>query len=472
MQPALRKRQALRAQKLVKALWTSALGLAVLAILASLAWTQINGFGGDGAAGNTLNGSPIVTGGATPDDDVLQLTDSNNTEGRSLFNNTLQSYANGFTAQFTYQNNGTGAGNLADGAAFILQNDPRGATALGDTGGALGYGGGNPITSSVAFEMNIYQPNTIGTSFRSNGFLGGYTAPGNGVNLDSGHPISITLTYNPATYTMTQKLVDGANIATTSYPVILTGTLKNNGLAYVGFSGGTGGVNSTQTVTKYSYTPAAFTAAPITLQDGFNAPDGTALNGHLPELGTLWTVSVDSAPGALQINGGEVNTAGAARVATTGFGLSLSSGHILLVTLREENLGNFFGFLSGWDLLVGNQTELFFGSVNGSTQNWSVASDHNGTNLLTSTSNFQGADVALEYAYDTGATSLFVNNQQVISGTMPSNLAIDGFGFENNNGGDVKFGDLQAAILVPEPSAAAYLALGIFGFIRRRKSSC
>ena len=75
---------------------------------------------------------------------------------------------------------------MADGAAVIFQNDPRGATALGGGGGALGYSG---ITPSAAYQINVYAPNTIGTGVNINGATGGYTttAP---VNEGSGDPIS------------------------------------------------------------------------------------------------------------------------------------------------------------------------------------------------------------------------------------------------------------------------------------------
>jgi Legume lectin domain/PEP-CTERM motif len=445
---------------------------AVLCALIAIAYTQIAGFGGVGNPGYQLNGGATVAGGATRDQDVLTITDGGNSEARSAYDTTLQAYSGGFVAQFTYQNNGTGAGNLADGAAFVLQNDPRGVTALGDLGGALGFasGGTAAVINSVAFEINLYQPNTIGTAFHSDGATGFYTPVTNGLVLDSGDPISVTLSYNPANYTLTQKLVDGSKVATSSYPVILNATLGNNGLAYVGFSGGTGGVTSTQTVTKYTYVDLSLARAPITLQDSFNAANGTSLNGHVPDFGSAWFVSVDSTPGALQINNGVVNTTGAARVASTGFGLALSANEQLLVTLREQQLGNFFGFLAGWDLLVGDQTVLFFGSPQGTTT-WTVSQDNHGTGALTSTSTLQGVDVALDYDYNTGDTELYVNEQVVASGVMPADLAIDGFGFENNNGGDVAFGDVQAAIITPAPEPSSLCLLGAGGVLWLRRRS-
>ena len=51
----------------------------------------------------------------------------------------------------------------------MLENDPRGKTALGGGGGSLGYGQGTPILSSVALEGNDYSPYTVGLALGSNG---------------------------------------------------------------------------------------------------------------------------------------------------------------------------------------------------------------------------------------------------------------------------------------------------------------
>ena len=136
--------------------------LAVLgAALLTPASAQISGFG----SGFTLNantyaqtsGLPaILASGAT-----LQLTDTNRNainpdptsydggnEASSAFFATPQSVG-AFNAQFTYQEDTTGDTNPktlstnantldpADGFAFVLQNDTRGSSALGDAGEGL-----------------------------------------------------------------------------------------------------------------------------------------------------------------------------------------------------------------------------------------------------------------------------------------------------------------------------------------------
>ena len=81
-----------------------------------------------------------TTGVTTPafNGNTLTLTDNVGNEARSVFFNTPQSVASNFAIGFTYTATGT-VGGLADGTAVIFQNDPRGLTALGGGGGALGY---------------------------------------------------------------------------------------------------------------------------------------------------------------------------------------------------------------------------------------------------------------------------------------------------------------------------------------------
>src|SRR4051794_27673652 len=108
------------------------LGCAALLLTVSPASAGfINGFdGGTGYTVNSFTSDPIVfvpifsgTGGNT-----VQLTSTASPIGSSVFYNTKQDITQ-FTVQFTYQTSGG-----ADGFAFVLQNDSRGASALGGGG--------------------------------------------------------------------------------------------------------------------------------------------------------------------------------------------------------------------------------------------------------------------------------------------------------------------------------------------------
>jgi hypothetical protein len=435
-----------------------------------IARADVSGFGGTPAAGYTLNGGATVSG---PGDatDVLTLTDGAQSEARSAYDNTLHSYGGGFTVNFTYQGTGP-AGNTADGSAFVLQNSAAGPSALGASGGGLGVGGGMPpVVPSSNFDINIYPNNTPGVSFNSNGGTGAYVVPG-AVNPGSQDPINVTLTYNPTTYMVTQTLADptAGTTSTYSYHEVLS-NLNNSGLAYVGFSGGTGGGVSTQTITNFTYTANNLTPSPFVLRDSFAASDGTSLNGHVPDVGGgAWNVTTDSAPGNLAIVGQEVNTSGAARVAAVPFTTPLGAHETLTVSLHEDSLGGFFGHLAGFDLLAGGSTKLFFGAPTNANAGWSVATDNNGDNAIASANTQQSVDVTLQYEYDTGLTSLYVNNVLALTGTEPAGLAIDSFGFENNNGGDVHFGNLAVTeTTVPEPASLSLLGLAALGLLSRRR---
>jgi hypothetical protein len=204
------------------------------------------GFGGNGTGYTLTKGGggngPSVTG------DVLTLTDANNSEGNAAFFNTPQSYSP-FVANFVYQDV-TGGG--ADGFTFTLQNDPRGPSAVGDGGGNLGYGGGAKITPSVATDFNLYSGNGGSKSgFTTNGTIN-YASTG-AVDITSGHPIGVTILYDGTN--ATETLVDpiAGTTFTTSQVVGPLSAILGGSTAFVGFTGGTGGVNAMQTISGFTY---------------------------------------------------------------------------------------------------------------------------------------------------------------------------------------------------------------------------
>ncbi len=213
-----------------------------------VAATTFNGFGGNGNGWSANNGATIAN-------DVALLTDNLGNEARSVFFNTKLSISK-FTASFIYQETGNGP---ADGATFCIQNAA--ANAFGQTGGALGYGGG-ALGNSVAFEINIYQPNTPGIALRTNGATGApYGTTGN-VNVASGDPILVTLVYDGTNVTATLKDTTTSAAYTQLFPVDIPGTVGAT-TAFVGFTAGTGGAFATQQISSFSYTtsvtgPATF----------------------------------------------------------------------------------------------------------------------------------------------------------------------------------------------------------------------
>jgi hypothetical protein len=202
-------------------------------------------------ASNT-NGVPSIDGTGS----ILTLTSANNGEASSAFHGTQQTVAN-FTAHFTYTDQ-THSGNDADGIAFVIQNDPRTTTALGDGGGSLAYGGGaaTRINNSIAVEFNIYGgQGGSGSQLGINGSTGNYlSTTGSGVDLANGDPVDITISYNGKI--LTETLVQGANTYTHSFVSSSNGlfVLLGNSLnAYVGFTGATGGLNGQQSVSNFSF---------------------------------------------------------------------------------------------------------------------------------------------------------------------------------------------------------------------------
>jgi hypothetical protein len=182
---------------------------------------------------------------------VLRLTDGGGGEAGSAWYNTPIAVAP-FTTTFTINQHMGGA----DGLSFVIQNDPRELSALGGGGGGEGYAG---INHSIAIKFDLY---TDGSQMSETGlFTNGQDpsafesqdvslAP---VNLHSGNPIQVTLTYNGTTLTETVTEQGTTHTFSHTYNLNLA-QIIGGPTAYVGFTGGTGGVTATQDIVSWSGT--------------------------------------------------------------------------------------------------------------------------------------------------------------------------------------------------------------------------
>jgi hypothetical protein len=211
----------------------------------------VNFGSGFSAAGLQFNGHTKLNGTR------LQLTDTTaGNESASAFWTTpvnVQTFTSDFTFQQTTPN--------ADGFTFTIQN--AGITALGPSGGGLGYGPGAPggtagIAKSIAIKFDLYDnagEGTNSTGLHSNG--ASPTTPattlGGGVNLHSGDIMKAHMTYNGTTLTLTiTDTVNTAQTFTTSWPINIPFTVGGN-TALVGFTGATGGLTAEQEIITWTY---------------------------------------------------------------------------------------------------------------------------------------------------------------------------------------------------------------------------
>jgi Legume lectin domain/Chitobiase/beta-hexosaminidase C-terminal domain len=232
--------------------------------------TGINYGSGFSSTGLTFSGTAKLNGTR------LRLTDTGTNEAGSAFVSTPINVQT-FTSDFSFQLSSASA----DGFTFTIQGV--GATALGPSGGGLGYGpdtpGGTPgIANSVAVKFDIYSNAGEGTD--STGLYTDGASPttpaldmtSSGVTLLSGDVFNVHATYDGTTLTMT--ITDATNASqtfTASWTINIPGTVGSN-TAYVGFTGGTGGLTAIQEILDWTYvTTSQLTAAMPT----FNPLPGT-----------------------------------------------------------------------------------------------------------------------------------------------------------------------------------------------------
>ncbi len=269
-----------------------------------------NGFAS--VAGLTLNGSAVNS-----DDSRLQLTTGAANQAGSAFWNTpvnVQSFVTDFAFQLS------GSGSIADGITFTIQTN--GPTALGSLGGGLGYGPDHPggtagILNSAAIKLDVY--NNSGEGADSTGlYLNGVspTVPAidltsSGIRLASGDVINAHLAYDGTYLYLSLRDPVAAKSFATRFAINLTQSLHSN-TAYVGFTGGTGGLTASQKILTWtfssqpSFASTLFQSEKLTAQSsgpvfrtftwgGFPDGTGTVLDSTKAGDSVLFTVNVPAA---------------------------------------------------------------------------------------------------------------------------------------------------------------------------------
>jgi hypothetical protein len=244
----------------------SALGIAnvgfgqALPITASTFTLNHSTDGGDGGNG------PSISGG------VLTVTDSaGSSEANTAYYNTPVSFAGPFTASFVYQATNPSYGPAqgypdygADGFTFVMAALSDGTGSIGGRGGGLGWGtndsqrADNFIPNSVALELtdDVYDGGGNGdnTGLVGAGPTGGSAGGYANTTLAFADPILVSISYDGSS-TLTETLTDQTDPSSTyteSYGVDLASFTGSTG--YIGFTGGSGGFTSTQTVSALTFT--------------------------------------------------------------------------------------------------------------------------------------------------------------------------------------------------------------------------
>jgi hypothetical protein len=208
------------------------------------ATTAINLSNGFSAKQLALNGSAALSKGA------LQLTNGGTGQAGTGWYPTKVSVG-GFTTDFDFQL----PTSTADGFTFTIQNYSKGQYALGGNGSGLGY---QFITNSVAVAFNLYQSGV--TNAESVGVYTGGGSPqsnavslsGTGINLHSGDPFHVHMTYSGTTLTVTLTDKTTAATVTETFNVNIASSVGGS-TAYVGFTGSTGGLTAVQNILDWTF---------------------------------------------------------------------------------------------------------------------------------------------------------------------------------------------------------------------------
>jgi hypothetical protein len=237
------------------------------------------GSGFSSTAGLTLNGNAVAT-----NDTRLQLTNGGLDQAGSVFWNApigIQA----FTTDFEFQLS------LAQGNGFTFTIQNVGPTALGGNSAGLGYQG---IGTSVAIKFNFYNYQGEGndsTGVYTNGqppTLPTIDLTPSGIELASGDSILAHVTYDGTTLTLNLLDLVTNDTFTMSDVINIPQTVGAN-TAYVGFTGGTGGLSASQKILTWTYSTQSVPPTFAPAAGAYSAAQSVALSSATADAAIHYT---------------------------------------------------------------------------------------------------------------------------------------------------------------------------------------
>ncbi|MFL5242206.1 MAG: fibronectin type III domain-containing protein [Gemmataceae bacterium] len=234
-----------------------------------------------------FNGSTILSGTR------LELTNGGQDQDASAFSTSRVDIGK-FNTQFTFQLSNA----KADGFTFTIEGVS--PTAIGQSGGGLGYGSAlsgqsGGIGHSVAIKFDLYS--NQGEGWNSTGLYTNGAAPTSlnstdigftGMDLHSGDVFSVTMTYDGTTLAVNLTDTVTKKTGTFNYTVDIP-SLIGGSTAFVGFTGGTGGLSAVQDILTWKFTPTTV-QPPV-------APTNLSASAAAGAVNLAWTDNSDNETG-------------------------------------------------------------------------------------------------------------------------------------------------------------------------------
>ena len=255
----------------------------------------------NGFSGATME----LIGGAKLNGTFLELTDGGTGEATAAWYQTaavIQTFTTDFNFQVTPAFTST-----ADGFTFTIQENS--TSAVGPPGGGLGYGpdettGPPGIGRSVAVKFDLYDgEGDDSTGMYTNGAsptLPELEMTSSGVNLHSGHVFHVHMTYDSTNLAMTIMDTNTNASFSKTWQVDIP-TIVGGSAAFVGFTGGTGGLTAIQNILNWTYT-GGNSAPLITSATTANGTVGNAFSYQITATNSPTSYGATGLPNGLTIN--------------------------------------------------------------------------------------------------------------------------------------------------------------------------